>query len=68
MAAVANAFQWHQRVHFRVVGGRLAGRDIKGQQGEALDPPFAAITPQRDDIGLVTGVETQAEDVGFIGE
>ena len=43
MAAIPRAFQRHQRVHFRVVSRRLARRNIKRQQGEALHAAFAAI-------------------------
>ena len=38
------------------------------QQGKTFDPAFAAIIPDRHDIGLLPWLETEADDVGFVDE
>ncbi|MNE28955.1 hypothetical protein D3C80_1224190 [compost metagenome] len=68
MAAIANALQRHQRVHFGVIRRCLPGRDVEGQQGEALHPAHMLIPPQRHDVDLLPRLEAQADDVGFVGE
>ncbi len=45
MAARAEAFQRHQRVGFRVVGGSLTLRGVVGEQGEAANAPFDTVVP-----------------------
>ena len=68
MAAIANALQRHQRVHLWIIGRRLPGRDIEGQQGEAVHTAHMLIPPQRDDVDLLPRLEAKADDVGLVDE
>jgi len=46
MASFTITFQGHQRIGFRVIGGRLAQRRVVGQQDHARYAALDAVIPE----------------------